>query len=154
MTLEFTQRTGSDNPLDGVGFEKKSTPAFVDIDNDGDLDIFYTNSGIGLQSGLMWQENLLFSSIDTIVSLPQTSVLSESVLYPNPASDLLMLRLDEAIFPSEIEVEIFTLTGQKVANFEGQSSYDISHLDEGIYIVEISKAGKVFHLQKIIVFEE
>ena len=48
MTLEFTQRTGSDNPLDGVGFEKKSTPAFVDIDNDGDLDAF-----IGKENGFI-----------------------------------------------------------------------------------------------------
>lgn len=37
----FTKRTGAKNPLDGVGTNKYfSTPAFVDIDNDGDMDCF------------------------------------------------------------------------------------------------------------------
>ncbi len=36
----FTERTGGDNPFDGVDVGDDSSPAFVDIDNDGDFDAF------------------------------------------------------------------------------------------------------------------
>lgn len=36
----FNQVTGSDNPLDGIDVGFVSTPTFVDIDGDGDLDLF------------------------------------------------------------------------------------------------------------------
>lgn len=34
----FTPQTGSDNPFNGIDFGGRSTPTFVDIDGDGDLD--------------------------------------------------------------------------------------------------------------------
>ncbi|MCP4979365.1 MAG: hypothetical protein GY935_02595, partial [Gammaproteobacteria bacterium] len=36
----FTELTGASNPLDGFDIGNYSTPTFVDIDNDGDMDIF------------------------------------------------------------------------------------------------------------------
>ena len=36
----FVQQSGVDNPLDGIDVGQDSSPEFVDIDNDGDLDIF------------------------------------------------------------------------------------------------------------------
>ncbi len=37
---EFAQRSGSSNPLNGIDVGNDATPTFVDIDNDGDLDVF------------------------------------------------------------------------------------------------------------------
>ncbi|MFK7948805.1 MAG: T9SS type A sorting domain-containing protein [Saprospiraceae bacterium] len=36
----FVVKTGSDNPLDGIDVGFRSTPAFVDINNDGHIDLF------------------------------------------------------------------------------------------------------------------
>jgi hypothetical protein len=36
----FTQKTGSDNPLNGVVVSGTASPSFVDIDADGDMDLF------------------------------------------------------------------------------------------------------------------
>ena len=36
----FTAQTGGNNPLNGVDVGSYSTPTFVDIDNDGDFDVF------------------------------------------------------------------------------------------------------------------
>src|SRR5690606_21958817 len=35
----FTERTGTDNPFDGLAADYNSTPTFVDLDDDGDLDL-------------------------------------------------------------------------------------------------------------------
>ncbi|MCB1479112.1 MAG: VCBS repeat-containing protein, partial [Rhodobiaceae bacterium] len=53
--IEFTLRTGASNPFNGIDVGDNSKAAFVDIDNDGDLDMFvgeyagninfYTNTG-------------------------------------------------------------------------------------------------------------
>ena len=37
MALTFVQRTGSGNPFDGSDVALDSTPAFIDLDNDGTL---------------------------------------------------------------------------------------------------------------------
>ena len=36
---DFTERTGVDNPLDGIDVDSHSTPTFADLDDDGDLDL-------------------------------------------------------------------------------------------------------------------
>ena len=36
----FTEMTGATNPLNGVNVGARSAPAFVDIDGDGDCDVF------------------------------------------------------------------------------------------------------------------
>ncbi|MEO8417025.1 MAG: VCBS repeat-containing protein, partial [Ginsengibacter sp.] len=40
----FSLQTGSANPFNGINFGSKVAPAFADIDNDGDMDVFVGNS--------------------------------------------------------------------------------------------------------------
>ena len=57
----FTQRTGSNNPLNSVNVTKRANPAFVDIDNDDDYDVF-----VGQEFGLIYYfENTGTSSSPT-----------------------------------------------------------------------------------------
>ncbi len=41
----FTERTGGDNPLNGILHNSYASPAFVDLDDDGDLDLVALSSG-------------------------------------------------------------------------------------------------------------
>ena len=47
--ITFTERTGTDNPFNGVDVGEDSAPAFVDINNDGDFDAF-----IGEYDGIIY----------------------------------------------------------------------------------------------------
>ena len=41
----FTERTSTDNPMDGVNVERDTSPAFADLDGDGDLDMLTGRNG-------------------------------------------------------------------------------------------------------------
>lgn len=43
VTPSFTQRTGSNNPMDGIDVGWDAAPGFVDIDDDEDFDLFVGN---------------------------------------------------------------------------------------------------------------
>lgn len=70
-------------------------------------------------------------------------------LYPNPASDVLNISIENAS-----ELEIINASGQTVENIfikDNNTSIDISHLKSGIYFVKvIDKAGNV-GTQKLII---
>ena len=53
---EFVERTGSDNPVNDVN-TSSSYPAFVDINNDGDRDLFNARSS---NDGITYYENLFY----------------------------------------------------------------------------------------------
>jgi hypothetical protein len=78
----FTQQTGANNPLNAVT-EDNSTPAFVDIDHDGDMDVFlgsfygpilyYKNIGTNTSPSFALQadaDNPLSSAVTNYYSYP------------------------------------------------------------------------------------
>lgn len=53
----FTQQTGANNPFDGESFDKYAIPAFVDLDEDGDLDAYVGESKSVFGASIRYYEN-------------------------------------------------------------------------------------------------
>lgn len=78
--------------------------------------------------------------------------LNEVQIYPNPAEDRIEISCGESQI---ISVSIINIQGQKVAKrvFNGQTSnlrYDISNLEDGVYLVEIMTQNGHISQHKII----
>lgn len=79
----FTQRTGSANPLDFVDVASESTPAFVDLDGDDDLDLV-----VGyLSTTLFYFEN---------TGTPEIASFAERTGAANPFADLFLYEYYDA----------------------------------------------------------
>lgn len=110
-------------------------PTTVDIDNDGDLDLFTFFNG-----KLFFQENTLISS--TTEQLAQL----ELTLSPNPTTGIVQLATTEKV----ARIEVSNLMGQQVyATSSTATSLDISEQPAGIYLVKITTEDNRFQVFRI-----
>jgi hypothetical protein len=85
-----------------------------------------------------------------ILSVPQSSFSELVKIYPNPATDELILEFPENLFGSELRIydilgkmeRMFDLTGRK-------NRIDISSLPSGIHFIQI-KSGQEIFVKKIV----
>ena len=73
--------------------------------------------------------NMLF---ETVVGVNETASNTFIEVYPNPTSGMVTLSVAAAAM-----VDVFNITGQKVATFTGSRTLDLSGMDAGIYILEV-----------------
>lgn len=73
----FTERTGSENPLNAVANDYDAIPHLIDIDNDGDLDAIITEPGLESDGG---NDLLFFENTGTPTNLIFTLRTSHPIL--------------------------------------------------------------------------
>jgi len=143
---DFSKIASENSPFESDQIYFNFTPAFVDIDGDSDLDLFF-----GQYTGnVAYYENQAIN-----VSTGSLSI-SGLTVYPNPASDALTISMKEAI-TGAVNIRITSLTGQDVLSrsftangsvFE--TSLNVDNLAGGIYILAIENGSKKA-IQKIVV---
>jgi len=69
----------------------------------------------------------------------EESAIPNVILYPNPANQKLNIRTPESIHPSE--VSIYNSLGKLVLTKAFNPSFDIEHLDNGIYFLKLQMNG-------------
>lgn len=77
-------------------------------------------------------------------------------IFPNPATDKITVR--SGLFPgeSDIEVELFDLTGEKVEKTlnlpaSDQSAVDVSDLPSGFYLIRLTTGDKLLYSGKVLI---
>lgn len=96
----------------------------------------------------MYSQSLDQENICLPVSIPK---VHESVLniHPNPTNGIVLMERAEI---SPVEIEVFSLNGQKVAHFQNMThQFSCQHLPAGIYIVKImgQKDSRLFKMIKL-----
>lgn len=75
-------------------------------------------------------------------------------LYPNPAQEVVYLKLEQATSGQTYNISISDLMGKtihQVANYNSSIvRYDVSHLPKGVYVIEVSQEDKRY-VQKLVV---
>jgi len=125
------------NPFGIQREEYTSTPVFIDIDDDGDNDLF------SALNHLTYFERI--DSINTFVE--EVDNLEKLILAPNPAKNVLSI-----LSNSELEyVEIFNIAGKKIINLkEGFEHINVGSLKTGVFIVKITLTDKTVITKKLI----
>ena len=87
-----------------------------------------------------------------ITSVPEMNTVDFQV-YPNPATDILNLRLEQPLSSEAVVYQLLDLQGRLLASGEltnNQHSIRLSHLPDGMYIVNVRSENNS-PVQKIIV---
>lgn len=115
----------------------------ADLDNDGDIDLyFYVNGG--------FDEGLLFLINEgDFTSSSEDYTLTGISIYPNPVDKALFIETEEQM---DFNTALYTLNGQAIDIRKQRNRINLSGLESGIYLLEITDkdTGKR-NLQKVII---
>ncbi|MBN1187144.1 MAG: T9SS type A sorting domain-containing protein [Bacteroidales bacterium] len=118
-----------------IGHGSSWSGGICDYDSDGDLDIFLMNDG----NNELWVNNLIVNSVD------QYSNVS-FFMYPNPASDQLIISFDNTSVQAA-KVEIYNIPGKLIFSETNRNAasmvINLSDTSQGIYILRIEANGDI-----------
>ena len=99
-------------------------------------------------------ENITVRALVDSTDCPTTGIETNEVeafkIYPNPTHSKVTI---EHQFSGEVTLSVFNIQGEKVFKInlkENQNSVELNNLAEGMYLVQMENAGRVF-LQKLLV---
>ena len=158
-------------PLRPRGFTFLNGAVLGDVDNDGMLDLtansYTLNFGADIDSTFVNVYNLNvpynpdmikrngykgdntrdgFVEIEEIMGVTNIYTGSEIQIFPNPSEGILTFKIPQAV--QNAKVKIFSIDGKIVfseeGNLETTNSYNLKHLNSGLYFVTISDGKKTF----------
>lgn len=118
------------NASNNVGYY--TNPTFVDLDNDGDMDIMAKSYGTA-NGDFMYFENVY-----SYAGIKEESIENLTV-YPNPSNNC--VNIDFETTGENVNVEITSIDGKIVYqhdNFNSQTSIDVSSWNAGTYTVKVT----------------
>jgi len=90
--------------------------------------------------------DFLYHHLKLPTSIPETEEL-EIQVYPNPVTDLLTIRVDEAVPSKPLNMNIVDVNGQKMfagAVSSSESRLDVSQWPSGVYFMQVEQNGRRF----------
>jgi hypothetical protein len=118
-----------------------SRPSFVDLDGDGDSDLFS-----GSDDG-----NFYYFKNASLLTGIENSITTTFSVYPNPASDILNIALTEAISGNASITDIHgnVVVSKNVAG--SQFNISTADVESGVYLLKVATASLTLTKQVVIV---
>lgn len=136
----FEQQSGDNNPFNDFDAGTESKPDFIDINNDGLIDLFAGNEN----GNILYYKN--YSDFTNAPLFPAENTL----LYPNPTSDFFVI---ESKASDKLNIKLYDAIGNLLLqnnDYENKEVIDIQMYNKGVYLIEITTADKNF-VKKIII---
>ena len=133
----FVRVDGTGNPFNGLMFDAYPVPEFVDIDNDGDLDLF-VGSKYGDVGTVYFVENTQGPPVDLPSAITETGSIK---IYSHGTT----LVVDAGMQNLE-RIEVYSLSGQVMRavdlNQQGRYELNLPEAKPGLYIVRAYSDGQ------------
>ncbi|OQP63802.1 hypothetical protein A3860_22960 [Niastella vici] len=143
----FTLTTGASNPLNGVDIGANSTPAFVDVDNDGDKDVFIGN----LNGAISYYKNTSAPLPLTLLNFNGSKQTGYNTLAWNTASEENTKAFNVQLSMDNGE---WKTIGTVAARGSGSGSYSFNHnnpaTDKNFYRLKMVDVDGTFTYSNII----
>lgn len=133
MTLKYEANTYSDTTYISVN------------------DTTYTNIDLYDTTYITVEDTLVFNLVAGLSGTPENVMVK---LYPNPSTDMLYVSFSDISSLSNINLELYNMTGAKVAEkavTEATSSLNISSFAAGTYLLNIVKDGAILDNKVVII---
>ena len=127
----------------------KNAPAMAYLDNDTLPELIFGN----YSGGLRYFKGDTYTGPN--ISIPENKLLSNFVIYPNPAQDQITIQFDE-LENEDFTVNIFDLNGRILINssLKNGQAISTSNLNSGMYIVQVTSEGSVVASSKLIILND
>jgi hypothetical protein len=73
------------------------------------------------------------------------------LIWPNPASDFIKVKLMEQAYPSSVFISIIDLAGHELMKLPYREEIDVSDLKKGMYIIVTSVNGRKAGFKRLII---
>lgn len=90
--------------------------------------------------GDAYYDNIRFNDTASVSDI--AAAKSVSILYPNPATDIVNIKLAEDFQTSKTTVMISNMVGQSVASFNNVNDVNVAKLPAGVYVLSITDGVK------------
>jgi hypothetical protein len=87
-------------------------------------------------------------SIEVGMTVGHSKLTPEILVYPNPARDVLQIRIAQGEVPERLE--LWNALGQMVQSINHNNTLDVAHLQAGMYYLRLYSNGKV-HTESIVI---
>jgi hypothetical protein len=127
----------------------KTAPALAYLDGDTLPEMITGN----YSGGLRYYKGDVYSFPN--ISISEEELLSKFVMFPNPATDRVNIRID-ALENEDFDVNVFDLNGRLLMSQRNLSEHvlNTSALQSGLYIVQVKYEGSVYASQKLIILND
>ncbi len=129
------------NPFSITYFPSHSSPTFVDIDNDGDSDLF---------SGSDFGNYRFYENLSATIGVEEIN--AEVLAFPNPTNGVFEISLSG---DTNIEqLDVYDISGKIIISsvpFSSRTSIDLSGFEAGIYVIKVrsSKSLNTIFVERI-----